>query len=115
MPRDLHGVWVRVASRRLKGVIHPSQDLADIEAHTLVNRKPDVAEQLMDPWDALYFSVVTLATVGYGDYVPASAGARLLVTWEIGTGVLLVAGGLALLMSRISNFRTLPDDRRRRR
>ena len=91
-----------------KGVIHLSQDLADIEAHTLVNRKPDVAEQLTDPFDALYFSVVTLATVGYGDYVPASAGARLLVTWEIGTGALLVAGTFALLISRISGFKDRP-------
>ena len=91
-----------------KGVIHSSRDLADIEAHTLVNRKPDVPEQLTDPWDALYFSVVTLSTVGYGDYVPASARARLLATWEIGTGVLLVAGALALLISRISGFKDSP-------
>jgi hypothetical protein len=88
-----------------KGVIHLSQDLADIDAHTLVKRKPDVAAQLTEPFDALYFSVVTLSTVGYGDYVPASAGARLLVTWEIGTGALLVAGTFALLISRISGFK----------
>lgn len=26
---------------------------------------------LHDPWVALYFSIITTATVGYGDYVPA--------------------------------------------
>lgn len=37
--------------------------------------------------ESLYFSVVTIATVGYGDIVPKSVDARLLVSLEILVGV----------------------------
>ncbi|MDX1395345.1 MAG: ion channel [Gemmatimonadota bacterium] len=39
-------------------------------------------------FDLLYFSFVTLTTLGYGDILPASAEARSLVTIESVTGVL---------------------------
>lgn len=35
-----------------------------------------------------YFSAITLATVGYGDIVPVSRAARLLVVLEVGAGLL---------------------------
>ena len=41
-------------------------------------------------FSAIYFSVVTAATVGYGDILPLSTGARLLVIAEIGASLLFV-------------------------
>ncbi len=40
--------------------------------------------------DALYFSIVTLSTIGYGDITPASGIARLMVGAEILFGVVLL-------------------------
>lgn len=54
--------------------------------------------------DALYFSAVTLSTVGYGDFAPTSSKARLLVLWELGTGMLMLLGVFPLIVGRISDF-----------
>jgi hypothetical protein len=51
------------------------------------------------PSDLLYFSLVTLTTLGYGDIVPVSSEARMLAALEAGTGVLYVAITVALLVS----------------
>ncbi len=64
------------------------------ETHFLIN---GVERDLTFP-DALYFSLVTLATVGFGDIVPLSAAARILVAGEIVTGVLLLLFGFAEIM-----------------
>lgn len=48
--------------------------------------------------DSLYFSVVTLATVGYGDIAPVGCG-RLVVVFEIMSGVMLVT----LLVGKIAS------------
>lgn len=45
--------------------------------------------------DALYFSVITLSTVGYGDIVPGSDLVRVLSSIEIVAGVLLLLFGFA--------------------
>jgi hypothetical protein len=47
----------------------------------------------------LYFSLVTLSTVGYGDVVPLSGEARVLAALEAVTGVLYVAITVAVLVS----------------
>ena len=46
--------------------------------------------------DALYFSVTTMTTVGYGDVVPVGQWARAIVTVQLAFDVLLIAivGGL---------------------
>ncbi|WP_354140029.1 ion channel [Bradyrhizobium sp. LB11.1] len=38
-------------------------------------------------WTGMYFSIVTIATVGYGDILPVSSFARLMVSIEILSGV----------------------------
>lgn len=44
------------------------------------------------PWvDAYYFSVVTLATVGYGDFVPHTTFGKIFTTFYIFAGVGLLA------------------------
>ena len=49
--------------------------------------------------ELLYFSLITLSTVGYGDVVPISGEVRLLAALEGVTGVLYVAITVALLVS----------------
>lgn len=54
--------------------------------------------------EALYFSLVTMITLGYGDFVPASPLARMLVMWQLATGGLLVIGIFPLIISRAADF-----------
>jgi Ion channel len=49
--------------------------------------------------EMLYFSLVTLATVGYGDIVPLGDEARMLAALEGVAGVLYVAITVAVLVS----------------
>ena len=55
--------------------------------------------------ELLYFSLITLSTIGYGDIVPLGGEARILAALEGVTGVLYIAITVALLAGR---FR-LPD------
>jgi hypothetical protein len=60
-----------------------------------------VAAGLADRQTALlYFSLITLSTVGYGDIVPLSGMARILTALEGVTGVLYIATTVALLVGR---------------
>jgi hypothetical protein len=55
---------------------------------------------LTDPrTDLLYFSLVTLTTVGYGDIVPVGGAARSVSALEAGAGVLYVAITVAIIVS----------------
>ncbi len=47
------------------------------------------------PLTALYFTIVTLSTVGYGDIVPVSAVARIFV-------IILIVSGLTIFLSAIT-------------
>jgi len=51
------------------------------------------------PVDLLYFSLITLTTVGYGDIVPFRGEVRMIAGLEAATGVLYVAITVALLVS----------------
>jgi hypothetical protein len=50
------------------------------------------------PGELLYFSLVTLSTIGYGDIVPLNGEVRMLAALEGVTGVLYVAITVALLV-----------------
>jgi Ion channel len=54
----------------------------------------------------LYFSLITLSTIGYGDIVPLSGESRILAALEGVTGVLYIAITVALLVSK---FRVEPS------
>ena len=57
--------------------------------------------------DFLYFSLVTLSTIGYGDIVPLTAETRILAALEGVTGVLYIAITVAIL---VSSYRREPSD-----
>lgn len=59
---------------------------------------------LEDKIEALYFSLVTMITLGYGDFVPATTDTRLLVMWQLATGGLLVIGVFPLIVARVADF-----------
>ncbi len=57
-------------------------------------------DTLSDPRsELLYFSLVTLTTVGYGDIVPVGGVTRIVAALEAGAGVLYVATTVAVLVS----------------
>jgi len=53
----------------------------------------------LDPISSLYFTVSVFATVGFGDVVPESGGARLVVTLQMLLNLVIVGGGIKLLAS----------------
>lgn len=59
--------------------------------------------------EALYFSIVTLSTVGYGDILPASNITRIIVAVQIVCGVLLLLFGFSEIIAYTRDRR----DRRR--
>ena len=57
--------------------------------------------------DLMYFSFVTLATLGYGDIVPRTHIARSLAILEALVGMLYIA----IFMARLVSMQSLPDSR----
>lgn len=58
---------------------------------------------LVEGWtvvDALYFSVLTLATVGYGDVVPTTVVSKLFTVGYVLLGIGLFAGFLTEIAAR---------------
>lgn len=91
------------------GVVHNTKDVVCLELpYDYCTSNPGdscCAEPVVDTkTKAVYFSIVTLSTLGYGDFAPASEMARTIVVWEIVTSILLIIGVLQFLVSRITNF-----------
>jgi hypothetical protein len=62
-----------------------------------------VAYRYLEDWswiDSLYFSVVTLATVGYGDLTPQSEEGRLFTVFYIVVGIGIFAAVINFLVKR---------------
>ncbi len=55
--------------------------------------------------DTVYFSFVTLATLGYGDLAPVPEAARLLAIWEAIGGQLYLVTIIAVLVSNLGRTR----------
>jgi hypothetical protein len=61
-------------------------------------------EYLRNPIDAIYFSAVTITTLGYGDFLPHGSLARMFVVGELASGVLFLIGAIPLLISRMGEL-----------
>ena len=84
------------------GVVYQGPTL--VVQHATSNQPMKPNPPLVGRVDAVYFCMVTTATLGYGDFVPVTEGARKLVIWELATDVLLLLGIFSLLISRLAAF-----------
>jgi hypothetical protein len=57
--------------------------------------------------DAIYFSAMTIATVGYGDIHPSGNCSKFLCICEVGSGMLILLVALAAYLAR-GNSETMP-------
>jgi voltage-gated potassium channel len=67
-------------------------------AYRLLAREPGQFDGLDTKTDALYFTTVTLGTVGYGDIHPVGQASRLIVTGQIAFNLVFV-GAFASVLS----------------
>lgn len=84
--------------------------IADHFSADYLFRVEGAAQKISVP-EALYSSIVTLSTVGYGDIVPLASVARLIVALQIVCGILLLLFGF----SEIIAYTRDRSDRRRPR
>lgn len=62
--------------------------------------------------DSLYFSVVTLATVGYGDYVPKTDLGKTFTIFYILTGIAIIASFAHSLLERAAHRKEERENKR---
>lgn len=67
-----------------------------IEPGSIANAKPGAFA------DAFFFSVQTMATIGYGQMAPATLYANILMTFETGVGLMFIALSTGLVFARFS-------------
>jgi len=70
---------------------------------------PINSDRLVNFFDAFYFVVVTMTTVGYGDVTPLSQGGRLMTLLMIFTGVLFIPWQLSELIRQVVKTSSLVE------
>jgi hypothetical protein len=73
--------------------------VAELVPNAFAFSTSSVAETSMKGFNGLYFSLITLSTVGFGDITPVSSVARMLAAMEAITGLLYVAVLIARLVA----------------
>ncbi len=76
--------------------------VGQLDPHAFVFSVGPSASQVMKGFTALYFSCVTICTVGYGDIVPVTGASRMLAMAEGMTGTLFMAVLIARLVALYS-------------
>ena len=67
------------------------------------------SDRLVNFFDAFYFVVVTMTTVGYGDVTPLSEAGRVMTVLMIFTGVLFIPWQLSELIAQVVKTSTLVE------
>jgi hypothetical protein len=82
-------------------------------AYYLVERAtPSSFSQALSRTDALYFTVTTFSTVGYGDITAKSGGARILVIFQMLADLIILGVGIKVLFGAVQLGRQrLPTNR----
>jgi voltage-gated potassium channel len=73
--------------------------VANLNPEAFAFSVPPTSGHTMTPFNAIYFSYITLTTVGYGDIIPVSNVARMLTMTEAMCGTLFVGVLIARLVS----------------
>jgi hypothetical protein len=64
-----------------------------------------VQTEATTPVDFVYFSYITMLTVGYGDFTPAAPFGRMLAVSQAIIGQIFLVGGVAILVSNLGRTR----------
>lgn len=83
-------------------------------AYLAMARTPGEFPGISTKVDSLYFTVITMATVGYGDIVPTGQTARVLVMVQILYTLVFLTAGATAINSRLRRALEQRADRRRR-
>lgn len=78
--------------------------VAEIVPGAFAFNASSAADTSINGFNGLYFSIITLTTVGYGDITPVSKVARMLAAMEAMTGLLYVA----ILIARLVAIQAVP-------
>ena len=101
---SLHdGVLARLLRQRRRDLHRPQHRLRAWSTRSAIARSPTRCRAAS--WTCLYFSIETLATVGYGDMHPQSDYGHLVATVEIFTGMSFLAVMTGLVFARFSRPR----------
>jgi hypothetical protein len=99
----LDGVFATIATYLLLALLFSQVYMLVLTADPDAFRLPETAGSSRHlQIDMLYFSFVTLATVGYGDILPASDTARMLAMLEAVTGQFYVAVIVAVFVGMLT-------------
>lgn len=88
--RTLRRAWSRPEFR---GIVTLTVGVIAVGAWVFKRFEPTVTTWV----DALYFTVITLTTVGYGDFAPTTPGTKLFAVLYIFTGLGIIAGFVGVL------------------
>ncbi|MFC8721810.1 potassium channel family protein [Kitasatospora sp. NPDC057198] len=70
-------------------------------AYLAMSKEPGELDGLVTKVDALYFTVITMATVGYGDIHPAGQAARIVVMLQLLYTVVFLTTGVTALTRQV--------------
>ncbi len=75
-----------------------------LTAYAFYYFEKDVNDQVSTYWDALWWAICTVSTVGYGDIVPITGPGRIAGAILIISGVMFFLGFTAVLVSLMSTL-----------
>jgi voltage-gated potassium channel len=77
--------------------------------YLIAHSSPSNFSQPLTRTDALYFTVTTFATVGFGDITATSEGTRLLVTFQMIADLIVIGFGVKVVFGAVQRGRQRPE------